>query len=142
MSIVLCFWISCIILLQMFQGGPSSREEAPEKVADKQAYEDWRPPLSTYIYPEPIRKYAKQFPGYRYLISNSFATKKTCSDYSYKAESSCLEFLNSVCLQNSHAIAKTNANDLNYLFLTFLARIAYAASIANECNECYGYFLC
>ena len=40
----------------MFQGGPSSREEAPEEVADKRAYEDLRPPLSSFVYPEPIRR--------------------------------------------------------------------------------------
>ncbi|KAL3536824.1 hypothetical protein ACH5RR_000190 [Cinchona calisaya] len=45
-----------LVVHEMFQGGPSSREEAPEKVADKRAYEDSRPPLSSYVYPESIRK--------------------------------------------------------------------------------------
>ncbi|XP_022769506.1 serine/threonine-protein kinase STY8-like [Durio zibethinus] len=39
----------------MFQGGPSQRGERAEQVADKRAYEDSRPPLSSYIYPEPIK---------------------------------------------------------------------------------------
>ncbi|KVH97236.1 Protein kinase, catalytic domain-containing protein, partial [Cynara cardunculus var. scolymus] len=38
----------------MFQGRPSNREEPPEHVADKRAYEDSRPPLPSY-YPERIR---------------------------------------------------------------------------------------
>ncbi|KAI5647241.1 hypothetical protein M9H77_33246 [Catharanthus roseus] len=45
-----------LIVHEMFQGGPCYREEPPEKVADKCAYEDLRPPLSSYVYPEPIRR--------------------------------------------------------------------------------------
>ncbi|XP_071937241.1 serine/threonine-protein kinase 12 isoform X1 [Coffea arabica] len=45
-----------LVVHEMFQGGPSSREEAPEEVADKRAYEDLRPPLSSFVYPEPIRR--------------------------------------------------------------------------------------
>lgn len=41
----------------MFQGGPSNRGEDPEKLADKRAYEDSRPYLSSIVYPEPIKKY-------------------------------------------------------------------------------------
>ncbi|KAM7472200.1 hypothetical protein LguiA_010383 [Lonicera macranthoides] len=44
-----------LIVHEMFQGGPSNREEAAEQVADKRAYEDRRPYLSSYIYPEPIK---------------------------------------------------------------------------------------
>ncbi|CAK9170961.1 unnamed protein product [Ilex paraguariensis] len=44
-----------LLVHEMFLGGPSNREEAPEKVADKRAYEDSRPPLSSYVYPEPIK---------------------------------------------------------------------------------------
>nr|GEV72232.1 serine/threonine-protein kinase STY8-like [Tanacetum cinerariifolium] len=45
-----------LIVHEMFQGGPSNREEPPEHVADKRAYEDSRPPLSSYLYPEPESK--------------------------------------------------------------------------------------
>ncbi|KAI3675891.1 hypothetical protein L1987_85487 [Smallanthus sonchifolius] len=38
----------------MFQGGPSNREEPPEHVADQRA-EDSRPPLSSYLFPEPVK---------------------------------------------------------------------------------------
>uniref|UniRef100_A0A5B7C959 Protein kinase domain-containing protein n=1 Tax=Davidia involucrata TaxID=16924 RepID=A0A5B7C959_DAVIN len=44
-----------LLVHEMFQGGPSNRAEAPELVADKRAYEDSRPPLSSYVYPEPIK---------------------------------------------------------------------------------------
>ncbi|XP_022757322.1 serine/threonine-protein kinase mos-like isoform X5 [Durio zibethinus] len=44
-----------LIVHEMFQGGPSHRGETAEQVADKRAYEDLRPPLSSYIYPEPIK---------------------------------------------------------------------------------------
>ncbi|XP_052211057.1 integrin-linked protein kinase 1-like isoform X2 [Diospyros lotus] len=44
-----------IILHEMFQGGPSNRTETPEQVADKRAYEDSRPPLSSLLYPDPIK---------------------------------------------------------------------------------------
>ena len=42
----------------MFQGGPSNREEEPEKLADKRAYEDERPYLPSIVYPEPIKGWA------------------------------------------------------------------------------------
>ncbi|KAL6323172.1 hypothetical protein AAG906_027451 [Vitis piasezkii] len=35
--------------------GPSNRAENAEYVADKRAYEDSRPPLSSFVYPEPIK---------------------------------------------------------------------------------------
>ncbi|KAH7522610.1 hypothetical protein FEM48_Zijuj07G0156800 [Ziziphus jujuba var. spinosa] len=44
-----------LIVHEMFQGGPSNLADDPEQVADKRAYEDSRPPLSSYLYPEPIR---------------------------------------------------------------------------------------
>lgn len=44
-----------LIIHEMFQGRPSNREEAPEKVADKRAYEDSRPPLSSFVCPESIK---------------------------------------------------------------------------------------
>jgi hypothetical protein len=42
-------------LLQIFQGGPSNSAEPPEAVADKQAYEDSRPSLFSYVYPKEIK---------------------------------------------------------------------------------------
>ncbi|KAL3356159.1 hypothetical protein AABB24_017034 [Solanum stoloniferum] len=44
-----------LIVHEMFLGGPSNREEAAEKVADKTAYEDYRPYLASYIFPEQIK---------------------------------------------------------------------------------------
>lgn len=44
-----------LIVHEMFQGGPSNKEEAPEHVADKRAYEDSRPYLSSYVYPDQIK---------------------------------------------------------------------------------------
>ncbi|KAF8412255.1 hypothetical protein HHK36_000215 [Tetracentron sinense] len=44
-----------LIVHEMFQGGPSNRAEEPEKVADKRAYEDSRPSLSSNVYPEAIK---------------------------------------------------------------------------------------
>nr|XP_009762120.1 PREDICTED: seven transmembrane domain-containing tyrosine-protein kinase 1-like isoform X2 [Nicotiana sylvestris]XP_016482491.1 PREDICTED: serine/threonine-protein kinase STY8-like isoform X2 [Nicotiana tabacum] len=44
-----------LIVHEMFQGGPSNREAAPETVADKTAYEDYRPHLASYIFPEPVK---------------------------------------------------------------------------------------
>ncbi|KAK6920132.1 Ankyrin repeat [Dillenia turbinata] len=44
-----------LIVHEMFQGGPSNKEQSPELVADKRAYEDLRPPLSSLIYPESIK---------------------------------------------------------------------------------------
>ncbi|KAF8379510.1 hypothetical protein HHK36_028948 [Tetracentron sinense] len=40
-----------LLVHEMFQGGPSNRAEAPEEVADRRAYEDSRPPLSSFVYP-------------------------------------------------------------------------------------------
>ncbi|KAI3444554.1 hypothetical protein Pfo_001219 [Paulownia fortunei] len=48
-----------LIVHEMFQGGPSNRGEDPEKLADKRAYEDSRPHLSSMVYPEPIKKLLK-----------------------------------------------------------------------------------
>ncbi|XP_073065013.1 serine/threonine-protein kinase 12-like [Primulina eburnea] len=45
-----------LIVHEMFQGGPSDRGEDAEKLADKRAYEDSRPYLSSILYPEPIKK--------------------------------------------------------------------------------------
>ncbi|KAL5994376.1 hypothetical protein ACLOJK_024426 [Asimina triloba] len=44
-----------ILQLQMFQGRTSNISEAPEAVADRRAYEDSRPSLSSYVYPDPIK---------------------------------------------------------------------------------------
>ncbi|XP_047253966.1 integrin-linked protein kinase 1 isoform X2 [Capsicum annuum] len=44
-----------LIVHEMFLGGPSNREQAPEQVADKTAYEDYRPHLASYIFPEQIK---------------------------------------------------------------------------------------
>ncbi|KAH7577898.1 hypothetical protein JRO89_XS01G0313300 [Xanthoceras sorbifolium] len=44
-----------LIVHEMFQGGPSHRAEAAVQVADKRAYEDSRPPLSSQVYPEAIK---------------------------------------------------------------------------------------
>ncbi|KAL2461563.1 Integrin-linked protein kinase family [Abeliophyllum distichum] len=49
-----------LIVHEMFQGGPSNRGEDPEKLADRQAYENSRPPLSSIVYPEPIKKLLKE----------------------------------------------------------------------------------
>ncbi|KAL8268528.1 hypothetical protein R6Q59_002326 [Mikania micrantha] len=49
-----------LIVHEMFQGGPSNSEEPPEHVADQRAYEDSRPPLSSYLYPEPVRMLLKR----------------------------------------------------------------------------------
>ncbi|KZV46314.1 seven transmembrane domain-containing tyrosine-protein kinase 1-like, partial [Dorcoceras hygrometricum] len=45
-----------LIVHEMFQGGPSNRGEDAEQLADKRAYEDSRPHLSSILYPEPIKK--------------------------------------------------------------------------------------
>ncbi|KAL8114190.1 hypothetical protein AgCh_021157 [Apium graveolens] len=45
-----------LIVHEMFQGGPANREQAAEHVADKRAYEDSRPYLSSYVYPEEIKR--------------------------------------------------------------------------------------
>ncbi|KAF8027047.1 hypothetical protein BT93_E0078 [Corymbia citriodora subsp. variegata] len=37
-----------MIVYEMFHGGPSHRAQTPEQVADRRAYEDHRPPLSSY----------------------------------------------------------------------------------------------
>ncbi|XP_047319481.1 integrin-linked protein kinase 1-like [Impatiens glandulifera] len=44
-----------LIVHEMFQGGPSNRGEPAEHIADRRAFEDYRPPLSSRIYPEPIK---------------------------------------------------------------------------------------
>ncbi|KAJ8749007.1 hypothetical protein K2173_013449 [Erythroxylum novogranatense] len=44
-----------LIVHEMLQGRPSNREELPEKVADKRAYEDYRPSLSSLGCPEPVK---------------------------------------------------------------------------------------
>ncbi|XP_022864138.1 integrin-linked protein kinase 1-like [Olea europaea var. sylvestris] len=44
-----------LIVHEMFQGGPSNKGEDPEKLADKRAYEDLRPSVSSHVYPEPIK---------------------------------------------------------------------------------------
>ncbi|KAJ4825025.1 hypothetical protein Tsubulata_023208 [Turnera subulata] len=44
-----------LIVHEMFQGGPSNRAELPEQVADKRAYEDSRPSLSSLVYSDPIK---------------------------------------------------------------------------------------
>ncbi|KAJ9188342.1 hypothetical protein P3X46_003707, partial [Hevea brasiliensis] len=49
-----------LIVHEMFQGGPSNRAELPEQVADKRAYEDSRPSLSSFVYPEPIKMLLRQ----------------------------------------------------------------------------------
>lgn len=49
-----------LILHEMFQGGPSNRAETAEQIADKRAYEDSRPPLSSFLYPEPIKMLLKE----------------------------------------------------------------------------------
>ncbi|KAM0004735.1 putative protein kinase TKL-Pl-5 family [Helianthus debilis subsp. tardiflorus] len=49
-----------LIVHEMFQGRPSNSEEPPEHVADQRAYEDSRPPLSSYLYPEPVRTLLKR----------------------------------------------------------------------------------
>ncbi|XP_009346969.1 integrin-linked protein kinase 1-like isoform X1 [Pyrus x bretschneideri] len=49
-----------LIVHEMFLGGPPNLAEDPEKIADKRAYEDSRPPLYSYLYPEPIRTLLKE----------------------------------------------------------------------------------
>ncbi|CAM8926480.1 unnamed protein product [Rhodiola kirilowii] len=44
-----------LIMHEMFQGGPSNKAEAPEQVADKRAYEDSRPSLSSVVFPEKVK---------------------------------------------------------------------------------------
>ncbi|XP_068646389.1 serine/threonine-protein kinase 12-like [Aristolochia californica] len=44
-----------LIVHEMFQGGPSNRTENAEAIADRRAYEDSRPSLSSFVYPEPIK---------------------------------------------------------------------------------------
>ncbi|KAM1486414.1 hypothetical protein ACFX2I_000617 [Malus domestica] len=48
-----------LIVHDMFLGGPPNQAEDPEKIADKCAYEDSRPPLYSYLHPEPIRTLLK-----------------------------------------------------------------------------------
>ncbi|KAL5727485.1 non-specific serine/threonine protein kinase [Ranunculus cassubicifolius] len=44
-----------LVVHEMFQGKPSHRAESPEVVADKRAYEDLRPSLSSFVYPEEFK---------------------------------------------------------------------------------------
>ncbi|KAL5727488.1 non-specific serine/threonine protein kinase [Ranunculus cassubicifolius] len=44
-----------MIVYEMLQGGPSSKAVSPEELVDKRAYEDSRPSLSSFLYPEAIR---------------------------------------------------------------------------------------
>ncbi|PON92066.1 Tyrosine-protein kinase [Trema orientale] len=44
-----------LIVYEMFQGRPSNLAEDPEQVADRRAYEDSRPPLSSSLFPDPIK---------------------------------------------------------------------------------------
>ncbi|KAK2974599.1 hypothetical protein RJ640_028516 [Escallonia rubra] len=48
-----------MVVLHMFQEGPSNLEGPPEQVADKRAYEDSRPYLPSFVYSEPITKFPK-----------------------------------------------------------------------------------
>eukprot|EP00268_Persea_americana_P042507 TRINITY_DN42557_c0_g1_i2.p1 TRINITY_DN42557_c0_g1~~TRINITY_DN42557_c0_g1_i2.p1 ORF type:complete len:445 (+),score=68.42 TRINITY_DN42557_c0_g1_i2:147-1481(+) len=49
-----------LIFHEMFLGGPSNRAESPEVVADRRAYEDSRPSLSSYVYPDEIKMLLRQ----------------------------------------------------------------------------------
>ncbi|XP_077240245.1 serine/threonine-protein kinase 12-like isoform X2 [Tasmannia lanceolata] len=49
-----------LIVHEMFQGGPSNRCESPEAVADRRAYEDSRPSLSSFVYPESVKKLLRE----------------------------------------------------------------------------------
>ncbi|KAJ4726941.1 Serine/threonine-protein kinase [Melia azedarach] len=49
-----------LIVHEMFQGGPSNKAETAVQVADKRAYEDSRPPLSSALYPEPIKELLRE----------------------------------------------------------------------------------
>ncbi|KAF6175132.1 hypothetical protein GIB67_022813 [Kingdonia uniflora] len=49
-----------IIVHEMFQGGPSNRAESPEEVADRRAYEDSRPSLSSFVYPDEVKMFLRQ----------------------------------------------------------------------------------
>ncbi|CAN1308743.1 Integrin-linked protein kinase 1 [Linum perenne] len=44
-----------LIFHELFRGGPSNVAELPEQVADKRAYEDARPSLYSFVYPEAIK---------------------------------------------------------------------------------------
>lgn len=44
-----------LLVHEMFLGGPSNRAETAEQIADRRAYEDFRPPLSSIVYPESIK---------------------------------------------------------------------------------------
>ncbi|KAL9359948.1 hypothetical protein Peur_048071 [Populus x canadensis] len=44
-----------LIVHEIFQGGPSNRTALPEHIADKRAFEDARPSLSSFVYPDPIK---------------------------------------------------------------------------------------
>ncbi|EXC06825.1 Dual specificity protein kinase splA [Morus notabilis] len=49
-----------LIVYEMFQGKPSNLAEDAESVADKRAYEDYRPPLSSSLFPDPIKELLRQ----------------------------------------------------------------------------------
>ncbi|XP_058083154.1 serine/threonine-protein kinase VIK-like isoform X2 [Magnolia sinica] len=44
-----------LILHEMFQGKPANQAEAPEAVADRRAYEDARPSLTSHVFPKAIK---------------------------------------------------------------------------------------
>ncbi|WRX09234.1 Serine-threonine/tyrosine-protein kinase [Theobroma cacao] len=48
-----------LIVHEMLQGAPSNRVENAEQIADRRAYEDSRPPLSSFIYPEEMKTLLK-----------------------------------------------------------------------------------
>ncbi|KAJ8623886.1 hypothetical protein MRB53_032416 [Persea americana] len=45
-----------LVVYEMFHGGPTNRRESPESVADRRAYEDARPSLSSSVYPNAMKK--------------------------------------------------------------------------------------
>ncbi|RWR91727.1 Protein kinase domain-containing protein [Cinnamomum micranthum f. kanehirae] len=45
-----------LVVYEMFYGGPTNRRESPESVADRRAYEDARPSLSSSVYPNAMKK--------------------------------------------------------------------------------------
>ncbi|KAK9103624.1 hypothetical protein Sjap_020878 [Stephania japonica] len=49
-----------LIVHEMFQGGPSQRTVGAEEIADRRAYEDSRPPLSSFLYPEEIKQLLRE----------------------------------------------------------------------------------
>ncbi|KAG9441269.1 hypothetical protein H6P81_017123 [Aristolochia fimbriata] len=49
-----------LIVHEMFQGGPSNRTENAETLADRRAYEDSRPSLSSFVYPDSIKSLLRE----------------------------------------------------------------------------------